>query len=502
MMTSLINFPEWHVLQSHHASLKQKWPVSVELPLVNITLDNALRLAGFYQNLTHETLHYLIDLANASHLKQGIENLFQGEIVNPSENLPALHTALRSENLSSDMQKNREKVRLFSDKIVRKAWLGYTGKPVKNILHIGIGGSDLGQRLTCQALEGYANLALSAGIQLHFVANIDPDEMDMALKKLDPETTLIILASKSFSTLETQMNMDKAVAWMEVPQAIFQQIIVITAYPDRVLARYSHINLEYILTIPLGVGGRYSIWSAMGLVLSIWIGFENFEAFLNGAQAMDLHFRTVPFEQNIPVLMALMGIWNINFVGCGTQAIIPYAQRLSHFPAYLQQLDMESNGKSITISGETVNYATGPIIWGGVGSNSQHSFHQLLHQGTHTIPVDFIKVQSFDAEKQGDAYRHCLNVNCDTQAQVMANNPHCFVNMITLNGLTPFTLGALMALYEHKIFVQSQIWQINPFDQPGVEEAKVLAKKMLRDNAAIRQSTHECHPMRDALKLF
>lgn len=470
---NLINSPEWQALQKQRASLQA---ISAEgNTLFSLTVDELMKIDCFYPHITENTKQTLIKLAKNASLKTNVEHLFRGDVVNTSEKLPALHTKVRTSSALS-ASKTTETMRLFSDKIRQRQWLGYTGKPISDILHIGIGGSDLGQRLTCHALEAYAN----TDIRLHFVANIDPNEIELTLKKINPETTLIILASKSFSTLETQMNMDYAINWMENSKAIHQQVIAVTAYPERILSRYANVNPENILSIPLGIGGRYSIWSAMGLVLCIWIGFEHFKEFLRGAEILDEHFHYSSFEKNIPVLMGLIGIWNINFFDCQTHAIIPYSEPLSYFPAYLQQLDMESNGKSHTIEGEKITYATGPVIWGGVGSNSQHSFHQLLHQGTHVLPVDFIKIESF-TKKEMHPFHHCLNINCDSQVHLLARNPGCFVNHITLNGLTPKTLGALMALYEHKIFTQSQIWQINPFDQPGVEEAKILAQKMLRE---------------------
>lgn len=481
-MIKLSSRPEWHDLLNHAASLKnsdkqQKEQKDENASLFSLDMD-ALNVTCLYHHATKETQNRLVQLADASALSEKISDLFLQKPVNVSENLPASHTVLRDDITSPEIQATYENMRQISEKITQHTWLGYTGKPIQDIIHIGIGGSDLSQRLTCQALHHFA----TSTIPIHFVANIDPDEMDDILKKCHPETTLVIMASKSFVTLETCINFDHAVQWLSDSRAIQTQIIAITAYPERAQKRYP-IPSEHILTIPLGIGGRYSIWSAMGLALMITIGFENFNAFLHGAHAMDKHFRYTPLEENIPVMLALMGIWNINFAHCQTHALIPYSQRLAYLPMYLQQLDMESNGKSMTAHNESIDYATGPIVWGGIGSNSQHSFHQLLHQGTHAVSVDFLMV-ALEENKKYDQRRYWLNGNCSAQVQTLSKNPRCFVNLITLKELTPYTLGALLALYEHKIYAQSCIWEINPFDQPGVEEAKRVAQELFHANSS------------------
>lgn len=478
MITSkLTDRPEWHALQAHHQNVLTKvlqTKTSCQNPLFSLEMD-ALRIDCFYQHVDKQTPKYLVNLAKACGLSERIEDLFQGKNVNISENRAAWHTALRDlkdiQANKPDIQACLNKMRQISDTIRAHRWLGYTGKPVQAIIHIGIGGSDLSQRFACDALKKYAQ----ADIQIHFVANIDPDDMDSTLAQCDPETTLVIVASKSFSTRETQMNMDLAMQWLADPRAIAQQVLAITGAPEKIIQRYA-LPSAHILPIWDWVGGRYSIWSAMGLILMIAIGFEHFQTFLSGANAMDVHFRYAPFEKNIPVMLALMGIWNIHFYDCQTYAVIPYAHRLRYLLAHLQQLDMESNGKSFTLFGEPVDYPTGSIVWGGVGSNSQHSFHQLLHQGTHCVPVDFIAIEHGSS---ADQRTHWLNANCHAQIQSLLNNQRCFIHLITLQSLTPYTLGALLAMYEHKIFVQSQIWHINPFDQPGVEQAKVLAQEMM-----------------------
>ncbi len=466
-MTKLTISPAWKNLALHREEISNLKSQPNE-PLFSLSTD-ALSMDCFYQKATLQTKQYLIELAKQACLPERIEDLFQGKPLNISEKRAALHTALRdTENLRPEIKNCLDRMRQMSEKIRSKSWIGYTGKPIQSILHIGIGGSDLSQRLTVSALKKYRD----SDIDIHFVANIDPEEIDDTLLDLNPETTLVIVASKSFSTKETQMNFEKAMKWLSHPEAISCQVIAVTACAEKAL----HYNLssENILPIWDWVGGRYSIWSAMGFVLMIAIGYEHFIQFLKGAHAMDDHFRATPFENNIPVMLALMGIWSINFFHCQTKAIIPYSHQLTHLLAHLQQLEMESNGKSKTILGEQVDYATGSILWGGVGCNSQHSFHQLLHQGTHLLPIDFITIENND-----NFSSHWLRVNCLAQIQAILKNSQSFIHLINLKALTPYTLGSLMALYEHKVFVQSQVWQINPFDQPGVELGKGLAHKVL-----------------------
>ncbi len=469
-MTSITQSTEWQILKKHCDELTRS-KTEFKNPLLSLSIE-PLSIDCFYQQTTLKTQEYLINLAQKVNLSERIEDLFQGKPINVSENRAALHTALRDiPNLRPEVKDCLQKMRNISEKIRHQDWLGYTGKPIQSILHIGIGGSDLSQRLTVHALKKYA----LSHLDIHFAANIDPEEMESILPKLDPETTLIIVASKSFSTKETQINLERAIQWLNNPEAVMSQVIAITACPEKILAQYN-ILPENILPIWDWVGGRYSIWSAMGLVLMIVIGYENFCDFLRGAYVMDQHFRTTSFEKNIPVMLALMGIWNINFFHCQTHAIIPYAYQLKHLLPHLQQLEMESNGKSMTVTSKKVDYATGAILWGGVGSNSQHSFHQLLYQGSHLAPVDFITIKN----ENTDMRRRLLNANCHAQIQaLLKNEPTAFIHLITLNDLTPYTLGALLAMYEHKVFVQSQIWDINPFDQPGVELGKKLLQEML-----------------------
>lgn len=468
--------PQWHGLQklyNHLASQKNNAPCQNTFSSSPIKIE-ALHFNYFYPystELIKQITETLIDLAINCDLSAHVEDLFTGKPINITENRPALHTTLRElEHKNRDIIDCLQQMRDISEKIRTKTWLGYTGKPIQSIVHIGIGGSELSQRLTCYALEQYA----ASGIDIHFVANIDPVEMDSVLKKLNPETTLVIVASKSFSTKETEMNMDKAIAWLKDSRAIQTQVLIITAHPEKFLQHYG-ISPAGVLSIWDGVDGRYSIWSAMGLILMITIGYENFIDFLKGAFAMDQHFRTAPFNENIPVMLGLLGIWNINFLQCQTHAIIPYCQRLLYLPQHLQQLEMESNGKSLTTQAMQVNYATGPIIWGGIGCNSQHSFHQLLHQGTHRTPIDFIMVKPLTPE----LHTNWLNANCEAQIKVLSKNPNTLIHLITLDNLSPYSLGMLIAMYEHKVFVQSRIWDINPFDQPGVEEGKILAQSIM-----------------------
>lgn len=470
-MTHLTISAAWKKLERHRREIERNLNVSPKKPLFSLSHENLL-LDCFYQKANLHTQQYLIELAKQENLLERIEDLFQGKPLNVSENRSALHTALRDlPNLRPEVQDCLNKMCYISEKIRCQNWLGYTGKSIKSILHIGIGGSDLSQRLTVHALKKY----VSHDFDIHFVANVDPDEMDHILPKLDPETTLIIVASKSFSTKETQMNLEKAIQWLGNPKAVLCQVIAVTAKPEKILEKHA-LNIQNILPIWDWVGGRYSIWSAMGLILMIAIGYQNFLDFLKGAHEMDKHFRYTPFEKNVPVMLALMGIWTANFFDCQTHAIIPYSHRLTHLLPHLQQLEMESNGKSITIHGEKVNYSTSAILWGGVGCNSQHSFHQLLHQGTHHTPIDFIVTAS---QNEDDNHTRLLKTNCHAQIKALLQHEKSFIHLITLNDITPATLGALMAMYEHKVFTQSQIWNLNPFDQPGVELGKNISLEVL-----------------------
>lgn len=467
--------------------------------------------------ITHETLELLLALAKAVDLPSHIDALLQGKIVNSSEQRPALHTALRQnshtplyvqgQNITNLIQSTLTRLYACCDAIHSGAWCGATGKAITDVVNIGIGGSDLGAKMATHALTPFH----THKIRCHFISNIDAAQSLDILQQLNAETTLFIVASKTFTTQETLLNAKMAKSWLNqsLPSGseLKRHFIAVTATFER--AVNFGIPLEQCFPVWDWVGGRYSIWSAMGLPVLLSIGCDHFQEMLNGAGAMDQHFRSQDFSQNMPVILALLGIWYGNFYQAQSHAILPYTHLLQDLPAYLQQADMESNGKRTRHDGHVVTYDTGPIIWGGVGCNSQHAFHQLLLQGTHLIPADFIIPASAHhhlAEHQAMLFANCLSqtqalmqgLSQDAATIELANNhlsqqealrlaPHltipgnCPSNTLVLSRLTPFTLGALLALYEHKIFVQGVIWNINSFDQWGVELGKKLSKQILQD---------------------
>lgn len=463
----------------------------------------SLSCGGIYldysKNLvTDEIRHALIDLARQSPLEQLRQGMFSGDAINVSENRPVLHPALRAgaaelpteldeQRRAIDLQQRR--IREISEKIRSGQWLGATGMPVTDVINIGIGGSDLGPRLACEALREYA----ITSPRLHFVANVDGEVIRSLLDRLNPATTLVIICSKTFTTQETLLNARHAAGWfrdslgIENPFAS-SHFLGVTASPAN--AEKMGIKKDNLLEFWDWVGGRYSLWSAVGLALAIAIGHANFEDMLRGAAVMDRHFRTAPIHENMPVLMGLLGIWYSNFLSAESCAVIPYCDRLGQLPLYLQQLDMESNGKSVTRDGRPVACDTGPIVWGMAGTNGQHSFFQLLHQGTHLVPVDFIGVLR-DAMNIPEHHRVLLANMLAQGAALMTgqsapvlpshrvhpgNRPS---NTLLLDELNPLNFGALLALYEHKVFVQGCVWNINSFDQWGVEFGKSLAKTLL-----------------------
>lgn len=447
--------------------------------------------------ITSEIMDALIQLARARQLPLAIQGLFEGEIFNTTEQRQTLHMALRELEARDEIMAQRQKMGEMVKALNEGSWLGSTGKPITDIVNIGIGGSDLGPLFTTQALAAYKKSALN----FHFISNIDPFPLEHLLKTLNPETTLFIVSSKTWSTLETLGNAIAAKEWLaqklEANNAFMDHhFIGITAAPNKAID--FGIPSLHVLEFWDWVGGRYSIWSVIGLPLAISLGMEQFEEFLKGASEMDTHFKNAPLEQNLPVLLALIGIWNTNFLGADSHAILPYDYQLRYFPDYLQQLDMESNGKSVQQNGNAVCMTTGPIIWGQMGTNGQHAFYQLLHQGTHFVPVDFIVTAN--RETHLPKHHDDLIANCLAQAQALmtgtngesqlkpqnimpGNRPS---NLLMLHSLTPKTLGALIALYEHKVFVQGVLWNINSFDQPGVE----LGKQIARDVSEKLQGTH------------
>ena len=476
------------------------------LSCLGVTLDYSKNL------VTNEVLDGLLALAEESLLVATREKMFRGEAINSSEQRPVLHTALRAKRqsliddnlseLAANIAEQRARVQVVSEKIRNGQWLGSTGKPITDVINLGIGGSDLGPKLVCEALKSFHH----EDIRCHFVSNVDGEVIHSCLATLNPETTLIIISSKTFTTQETLLNATTAANWLrehldlDNPFAS-RHFIGVTASPQNAIKL--GLPESQLLKFWDWVGGRYSLWSSIGLSIAISVGYDNFEALLEGAEAMDDHFRHKPLSENMPVILALLGIWYSNFLDGESQAVIPYCERLCHFPFYLQQLDMESNGKGVTLDGRSVDYSTGPVIWGLTGTNGQHSFFQLLHQGTHLIPVDFIGVIN-DEMSSPDHHRVLLANMLAQSAALMAgkqdvelpayqfypgNRPS---NVMLLDQLTPQNLGALIALYEHKVFVQGCIWNVNSFDQWGVELGKVLASGLLsesRDDSYLDLST-------------
>jgi glucose-6-phosphate isomerase len=482
----------------------------------NFSLEEHGLLFDYSKNLiTKETLQLLVKLALDCKLKEKIEHLFNGEKVNTTENRPALHTALRSfsdqpffvngTDINQSIKAAWQQMNDIVSKIHQGEWRGYSNKPITDVINLGIGGSDRAPALATDALSPYHQTK----IRCHFVSNIDDTDIWETIKNLNPETTLFITESKSFTTQETLSNTITARNWLlkacKDEALLASHFIAVTAKPEKAI----ELGIKTILPLWDWVGGRFSLWSAIGLPTAIAIGMDNFKALLEGARAVDLHFRTKPFEENIPVIMALLSIWYINFFNVRSFAILPYDQYLDLLPGHLQQLEMESNGKYRRLNGSKVAYQTSPVIWGMVGSNGQHTFHQLLHQGTQLIPVDFIlpltshhpledhhawlvanclsQSKALMMGKTEDEVRQELKQQNMSEAEIEYLLPHKILignrpsNTFLIPKLTPFTLGMLIALYEHKVFTQSVIWDINCFDQWGVELGKQLAKEIFQE---------------------
>ncbi|GGI80159.1 glucose-6-phosphate isomerase [Legionella impletisoli] len=467
----------WKSLENHAAEIRSKLnsgAVSKAKPIstCNITLDYS------NQSIPPNALSLLTQLAENCHLHEKIKALISGAIVNHSEHRPALHTALRADeqtvitvenkNIMPEVVNTRFEIKRISELIRNKLWLGFSGKPIKDIVNIGIGGSDLGPRFCIQALRDY----ITPELGYHFIPDVDPNGFEHTVRDLNPETTLFIVSSKSFTTPETLYNGRKALAWIGTRTNLQQHFIAVTANRQKAF----EFGIKNVLPIWDWVGGRYSFCSAINLISAIALGYPHFSAILQGAQAMDEHFLTADFHENLPALLGLIGVWNNNFFSIHTHLILTYAAQLEKLVPYIQQLDMESNGKSIDNQGNPVHYATGPIVWGGLGNQAQHSYYQLLCQGTHKTTVDFITLKPFEQELINNMAAAKMNIL--SQGVNNQENPVEFIpggvplNHIQLNDCTPYTIGALVALYEHKIFTQSVIWDINPFDQPGVESAK------------------------------
>ncbi|MGS0467327.1 glucose-6-phosphate isomerase [Cobetia marina] len=460
----------------------------------------SLRVGGLFldyskHHISDEVMKALIELADHSALVQRRSQMFSGDIINVTENRPVLHTALRSQSntpvivdgkdVMPEIHSTREQIRAFCESVRSGEWKGYDGQRIRDVVNIGIGGSDLGPNIACRALLKHRHPELN----FHFVSNVDGNHIQKVLKRLDPATTLFIVSTKTFSTQETLLNAKSARRWFleQAGQDADVGAHFVAASTNRKAAKEFGIREENVFEFWAWVGGRYSMWSSIGLPIALSIGYDGFMELLEGAYEMDQHFIEAPLGENMPVLMALIGIWYINFMGAETQAIVPYDQALHQLPAFLQQLDMESNGKSVDIFGRPVDYKTGPIVWGETGSNGQHAFFQLLHQGTRYVPIDFIA--SLKPEPGTKEHHFALITNMLAQANAFMEgsqdgsnlDPHynCPGNRpsstLLLDELTPRNLGALIALYEHKVFVQGVIWNINSFDQWGVQLGKRIA---------------------------
>ena len=532
-MSALIQSKVWKALQAHQ---KQLAKTSMRELFENdpkrfkhfSTQFNDILLDYSKNIITEETLDLLFKLAKHADLKPAIVNMFSGEIINFTEHRAVLHGALRNRSqrpvlldgvdVMPQVRSVLKHMRQFSDDIRSGNWKGYSGKSITDVVNIGIGGSDLGPLMTTQALKPYGK----PGLNVHFVSNIDGTHIAETLKLLKPQTTLFIVSSKSFTTPETILNAQAARQWLlqtaKRESAIARHFVAVSTNTAEV--KKFGIDPAHMFEFWDWVGGRYSLWSAIGLSIAVFIGMDHFEDFLSGAHEMDEHFRTAPFAENLPVIMAVLGIWYINFFAAPTHGVFPYDQYLHRFPAYLQQLEMESNGKHIDRDGASVDYATAPVIWGEPGTNGQHAFFQLLHQGTHLIPSDFIaSIETHNPVNQHHAIL-LSNFFAQTEALMRGKNtsearaelkaaglrgpalddllPHKVFsgnqpsNSILLRKLDPKTLGSLIALYEHKVFVQGVIWRINSFDQWGVELGKQLAQTILPELAgSAKIKTHD-----------
>jgi glucose-6-phosphate isomerase len=470
--------------------------------------------------VTGETVKLLVALAEERGVRALLEAMFAGQKINVTENRAVLHVALRErsnraivldgKDVMPDVRRVLASMKSFSESVRSGKHVGHTGKPITDIVNIGIGGSDLGPHLVCEALKPY----WKPGLRAHFVSNVDGTHLAETVRNLSPETTLFSVASKTFTTQETMTNAESARKWLLAslsdPRAVGKHFVAISTNLEAVKA--FGIDPANMFEFWDWVGGRYSLWSAIGLPIALAVGFENFEGLLNGAYEADQHFKSEPFERNIPAMMGLLGVWCMSFLGAETHAVLPYDQYLELLPAFLQQLDMESDGKSVDREGRRItSYTTGPIVWGAAGTNGQHAFYQLLHQGTRLVPADFI-VSARSHNPMGD-HHDKLVANCLAQTEALmvgksetevldeltrakmpeaarkALAPHRTfegnrpTSTFLMDQLTPHSLGRLLALYEHKVFVQGAIWDINSFDQWGVELGKVLAGRILPELA-------------------
>ncbi|HEY0962003.1 MAG TPA: glucose-6-phosphate isomerase [Pseudomonadales bacterium] len=512
--SSLTHTSEWLALQRSADALKTAPLRLRELFALDahratrFSCEGAGLLLDYSKNLLDDAIRtQLLALAQRAGIQDAIAAMYRGDVVNNTEQRQVLHVALRSPRRDTVQEqavhRTLAQMEAFVEQVTSGQWLGHDGRRITDVVNIGIGGSDLGPAMVYEALAPYR----LAQIRCHFVSNVDPVHLEQTLQRLDAGTTLFVIASKTFTTLETTLNAQAARAWVLRATSegeLHRHFVAVSANVDKAAA--FGIGRANIFPMWDWVGGRYSLWSAIGLPVALGVGMANFRALLDGAHQMDEHFRSEPFERNLPVLLALLAVWYLNFLGAESQVLLPYAQNLALFPAFLQQLDMESLGKSVDRDGQAVHGASGGIVWGSAGTNGQHSFHQLLHQGTHLVPADFIAVAS--SASGNDMQHRQLLANCIAQSQALMDGktldqsfrelreggldeaaattlaPHRAVpgnrpsNMLLLPRLSPQTLGALIALYEHKVYAQSILLGINAFDQWGVELGKALSNRV------------------------
>ncbi|WP_323072362.1 glucose-6-phosphate isomerase [Mycetohabitans endofungorum] len=511
---SLNSLPAWSALAAHYESIRdahmRDWfaPANDPAPTraERFTVSGGGLTLDFSKNrVTDETIALLVQLARETGVQARRDVMFAGEIVNPTERRAALHTALRTSDANApyaaQIKAERTKMAAFAERVRNGQWVGYTGKPIRHVVNIGIGGSDLGPKMVAHALHHLA----TPKIRTHYVSNVDGVDLQRVLEQIDPEQTLAIVVSKTFTTLETMTNARSLRDWFLrsgcAPDQLARHFVGVSANPQEVV-RFG-IAPDNVFEMWDWVGGRYSLWSAVGLSVMIAIGPEHFDRLLAGAHLMDEHFRHAPLERNLPVLLGLLGVWYRNFFGSQSYVVAPYSEALHFLPAYLQQLEMESNGKSVTLDGHFVDYPTSAVTWGEPGTNGQHAFFQMLHQGPTIVPIDFIV--SLTPEHPLPGHHEKLLANCFAQGEALmlgrtqseaeriagpdqtALVPHIVfpgnrpTNTILLDELNPQSLGALIALYEHKTLVQATVWNINPFDQWGVELGKMLGKVVEAD---------------------
>jgi glucose-6-phosphate isomerase len=509
---SLTERPTWQALQTHHDSIKDRHLRDLFAEDAERGTSFAVEDVGLYldyskNRITPETIRLLIELAEDCGLRERIEAMFRGETINVTEHRSVLHVALRAprdemievdgKNVVPEVHAVLDKMARFADRVRSGDWKGYTGRPIRAVVNIGIGGSDLGPVMAYEALKHYSDREIT----FRFVSNVDSTDFAEATRDLDPAETLFVISSKTFTTLETMTNAQTARDWalraLKDEQAVASHFVAVSTNAEEV-SKFG-IDTANMFEFWDWVGGRYSMDAAIGLSIMVAVGPENFRSMLSGFHAMDVHFRTTPFERNLPVLMGLLTVWYNNFFDAQTVGVMPYEQYLKRFPAYLQQLTMESNGKHVTLDGRYVDYQTGPIYWGEPGTNGQHSFYQLIHQGTKLIPCDFIGfMQTLNPIRD---HHDLLMANVFAQTEALAfgktadevkaeGTPDWLVphrtfegnrptNTILAERLTPEILGALIALYEHSVFTQGTIWNVDSFDQWGVELGKVLAKRII-----------------------